>query len=194
MPEELTSLAAWPAVMGIVFVLRSVGFAYNEVVVALLGQPGARRALARFGGALALGSSGVLALVAATPLADVVLAHLFEIPAELRPLAATALLLCVPMPAYQALQSWYNGALVHARRTRAVTESVALYLALVAPALALGRRLDPLPGIHFTVSAFVGAGLLQTAWVAWRSREFRAAPRPVRSGAQSSLDAGTSRR
>lgn len=43
MPRALPSLAAWPGVYGLAFLLRSLGLAYNEVVVALVGLPGGAR-------------------------------------------------------------------------------------------------------------------------------------------------------
>ena len=39
MPRALDSLAVWPVINGLTFGLRSVGIAYNEVVVALLDRP-----------------------------------------------------------------------------------------------------------------------------------------------------------
>ena len=44
MPDVLESTAAWPGVHGLVFLTRSAPLAFNEVVVALLGAPGGRRA------------------------------------------------------------------------------------------------------------------------------------------------------
>jgi len=40
MPQALESLAVWPVVIGLSFLFRSLGVAYNEVVVALLDEPG----------------------------------------------------------------------------------------------------------------------------------------------------------
>ena len=50
---------------------RSMGIAFNEVVVSLSGRLGARRALGRFAFWLALGLSSVLALISLTPLSSV---------------------------------------------------------------------------------------------------------------------------
>ena len=40
MPEVVGSLAVWPVVVGLAFVVQSVGLAFNEVVVALVARPG----------------------------------------------------------------------------------------------------------------------------------------------------------
>jgi len=69
MPLALPSLAVWPVLGGFLFMSRSLGFAYNGVVVALLERPGALLGLRRFAGLLTLGTTGALLLIAATPAA-----------------------------------------------------------------------------------------------------------------------------
>lgn len=54
MPFALESLAALPVVSGLAFMFRSMGFAYNEVVVALLDHPGSTALLRRFANLLAV--------------------------------------------------------------------------------------------------------------------------------------------
>ena len=48
MPRALESLAVWPVVSGLMFMLRCPGHAYQEVVVALSDSVGAVRPLKRF--------------------------------------------------------------------------------------------------------------------------------------------------
>ncbi|MDP6963299.1 MAG: hypothetical protein QGF46_03945, partial [Planctomycetota bacterium] len=57
MPEVLNSLAAWQVVHALVFVARSTGFAFNEVVVAQTGRPNSHAVINKFCFYLALGSS-----------------------------------------------------------------------------------------------------------------------------------------
>ena len=117
MPMPLASLAAWPVVIGIVFLLRSPGIAYKEVVVALLDRPDPEPALRRFTGALVLISLG-MSLLAFTPLADVVLLRLAGLTPELATLAGNGLKIAVLLPAMGVLQNGYVGTLVDARRGR----------------------------------------------------------------------------
>jgi hypothetical protein len=171
MPVSLDSLATWPAMFGLVFLTRGVGFAFNEVVVALVGVPGAPRLLRRFGFTLAISAMSVLFLIAATPLAH----HWFEevsgLPPELVELGSTAVFFALLMPGYQALQSWYQGVLVHLRRTRPITEAVVLYLLVVATALSVGISVGHFPGIYWVLVSFTLGGVVQTTWLAWRSRQ-----------------------
>lgn len=170
MPLALDSLAAWPVVNGLGFTVRSLGFAFNEVVVSLLERPGAAAALQRFAWGIALTSSVVLALLAWTPLAGVYFASVSALPAHLQPLAGRALWILIPLPAITALQSLYQGALVHHRRTRAVTESVLVFLAISVLVQATGVALQRWTGLYVALAALVMANTAQVGWLWFRGR------------------------
>jgi hypothetical protein len=176
MPVALDSLAAWPAVHGLLFITRSVGMAYNEVVVTLIGEPGSVPALRRFQTWLASGTMLVLAVLATTPLAEMWFARLSNLPTGLVTLSTFAIAIAIPMPGYAVLQSWYQGALVKARQTRPITEAVALYFVISTALLWVGIRWQGPAGIHWALGSFVVAGCGQTAWLWWRSRLVCAAP------------------
>ena len=170
MPAALPSLAAWPAVHGSVFLLRSVGLAFNEVMVSLSGDDQAIRALKRVAWiATALLMASML-LFAATPLSELWFRGAAGLSPELVQLCRTAVLLALLMPGYQMLQSFYTGALVSAHRTRAITEAVAIYAFASTLALYLGVRFSEAPGLFVAVVSFSCAGVLQTLWLWWRSR------------------------
>jgi hypothetical protein len=170
MPESLDSLAAWSPVWGVIFLTRSAGFALNEVVVALLGLPGAVAALRRFAALLAGITMTLLALLAFTPLAALWFDRVSGLPPEVARLCPLAVGVSLLMPGYQAMQAWYQGALVHEHRTRAVTEAVVIYLGVAAVLLFLFVRYAEHEGIYYALAAFNAAGLSQTGWLAWRAR------------------------
>lgn len=162
MPQALTSLAVWPVVSGLVFMSRGLGIAFNEVVVALLDQPGARAALRRFTWLLCLGTTAGLALLAATPLSRLWFEGLSALPADLAAMARSGLWVALPMPALTALQSWYQGSLLHGRRTRGITESVVIFLAVDAAVLSGGVIRGGLSGLYVGLAGMVIATLAQT--------------------------------
>jgi len=170
MPVALGSLAAWPALHGLVFVTRSVGMAHNEVVVTLVGQPGGPRVLRRFQRLLAVATMGILALLAATPLARLWFEVFSGLSSDLVELCRVATALAVLMPGYAVLQSWYQGAMVKHGFTRPITEAVVLYMVLCTALLAAGVWLRLTPGVHWAVGSFTIAGVAQTAWLRRRSR------------------------
>jgi progressive ankylosis protein len=165
MRRPLDSLAVWPVLNGLVFTLRSAGFALNEVVVALVERPGAVAALRSFTARLAAVVMGLLALLAATPLGVVWLARVSALPPDLVRLATRALWTALPLPALSAIQSYYQGALVHAHRTRAITESVLIYLVAMGACLWAGQTWLRVPGIFVAFVAFVLANALMVEWL-----------------------------
>lgn len=170
MPQALTSLAVWPVVSGLIFMARTPGTALNETVVALLDQPGARPALRRFTMLLALGTTAAMAFVAATPLSRLWFEGASALSPELAALARLGFWVGLPLPALTALQSWYQGAILHSRRTRGITESVVLYLATSAAVLLGGVAWGRMTGLYVGLASLVAATLVQTAWLWWRAR------------------------
>lgn len=167
MPEVRDSLAAWAAVAGLTFLFRSPGFAYSEVVVALLGGPGGRSALGRFAAWLLVGTTGLIALLVATPLAGIVFGDLIGLAPGLVPLSRAALAFGLLLPALSVVQNSLQGALVHAHRTRGVTEAVVVYVVCVSLAFGAGIVLDPMTGIHWIQLTMTTGVALQCVWL-WR--------------------------
>ncbi len=170
MPEALASLAVWPMVNGLVFVLQALGVAYNEVVVALLDEPGAARPLRRFSWVLATGTTVVLGVMALTPLAGVWFSTVAGLPPPLAAMGAATLWLALPIPGTRVMQSWYQGVLVHARRTRGITEAVGVFAATCTIILVVGVQQARWEGIWVMVIAYSTARILQTVWLAVRAR------------------------
>ena len=171
MPRALESLAVWPALTGIVFTLRSTGFALNEVVVAMLDRPGARPALERFTRTLALVTSAILLALAATPLGRAWFTHVAGLPENLVALAVAGIVISVPMPALSTAQSLWQGTLVHGHRTRGVTESVAVFLVVTGIVLNAGIVYGKVTGLYVGLAAFVLGNVAQTLWLRMRAQE-----------------------
>ena len=170
MPSALASLAAWPVVNGLVFLFRSMGYAYNEVVVALMDQPGAERALRRFTLLLAAGSLLATVTIAATPLATLWFGSVSGLRPELVELARNAFWLGLLWAPLDVFRNYLQGRLVHARRTRGISESVAVFLGVSSALLALGVWAQPSEGLVVAMAAFVVGTVAQLGWLAWRLR------------------------
>lgn len=173
MPGALESLAVWPVVSGLLFLLRSVGIAYNEVVVALLGEPRADESLRRFARVLSLSLTAILFLVTATPLAEFWFQGLSGLPPALASLAHSSLWCALLLPAFSVWQSFYQGSLVYFRATRGVTEAMALSLLISSAILGAGVLWGRVTGLYVAQGAFTIGGLAQMLWLAYRSRAVR---------------------
>jgi len=170
MPFALESLAVWPVVSGLVFILRSMGVAYNEVVVALLDEPFASRSLRRFAWGLAGASTVLLVLFAASPLSVFWFSTFSGLRPDLAMLAKNAVWFALPLPAMNVAQSWFQGVLLHTKRTRAVTEAVVVFIVVSALFLTGGVLWHELPGLYIGWLAFSMGGIAQSLWLWLRSR------------------------
>lgn len=165
MPQALESLAVWPVVSGLLFILRAVGFALNEVVVALLDRPGAYRALRRFTLLLAVGLLAVTALVAFTPLSRVWFADLSGLSPELTALAIVGFAWSLAWPSLDALRNLVQGVAVYARRTGAISWSMVLFIAVTGVILGFGVVTQRFAALPVAVTAFVVASAVQLVWL-----------------------------
>ncbi|MGD8996894.1 MAG: hypothetical protein PVH80_02195 [Anaerolineae bacterium] len=170
MPQALESLAVWPVLSGFVFLLRSAGMAYNEVVIALLDEPRSTRSLRRFAYLLAIVVTALLLTTAATPLAPLWFRRVSGLKPHLAALAHRGLWLALPWPALNVLYSWYQGAVVHSRRTRPITEAVVIYLLTSSAILWAGVAWSQIVGLYVGVVAFAAGATAQTLWLWHRSR------------------------
>ncbi len=176
MPLEVQSLAVWSMINGLGFLIRSVGTAFNEVVVRHAGDRGAERTLSRFALVAGLAGSTVHLTIAVTPVGTWLFRHVGGLSPSLAAVAADAFLFAAALPILAWLMSLWTGLLVHARRTRAISEAVVLFIVGTAVVLVLGAKLDVMPGaIVANVALTVGAAL-QVAWLGIRWRMLRGHP------------------
>jgi hypothetical protein len=170
MPRALDSLAAWSLVAGFVFLLRSLSYAYNEVVIALLDRPQAVRNLRRFASLLAISTPAFLLIIVATPLATLWFGRISALAPPLVAIARTALWIALPIPGLDAMQSWYRGTIVHSRRTRGISEAIAVFLLTIGTILWVGVARGQMTGLYVGMGAYSAGMLAQMAWLWWRSR------------------------
>jgi hypothetical protein len=170
MPMSLESLAVWPVIIGLIAMFRNLGIAYNEVVVALLDRPQSWRNLRRFTRLLAVSTTVLLLLIALSPFSKIWFMRITALDPDLARMALLSLWIAIPLPALGALQSWFQGAILYSRRTRAITESVLIYL-LTFALLAFGGVIwGKSTGLYIGLTTLLVSTLAQTAWLWLRSR------------------------
>ena len=169
MPNALSSLAVWPVVNGLIFVLRSPGLAYNEVVVALLDDARSFPALRRFATLLGAALTTIMLVVVLTPLSTLWLSSVMALPDDLLALGEQTLLFALGLPLLALLQSWYQGIIVNSRKTRGITESVMLYMGVMVLLFGAGVLAQRVTGLVVAVAGMSVAGLVQVVWLRRRS-------------------------
>lgn len=175
----LESLALWPVLMSLAFIFRSVGFAYQEVVVALLEDEATHRALKRFAITLATISSGLFLLLAATPLNDIWYGRISGLSPDLVALSRPSTLILSLLAACAVFIAWQRGILVQLRRTRLITLAVAVNVSVLVGSMLLGMRFLAVPGIYLAAGATMLAFLSETLFLTWQTGSVREHLAPV---------------
>lgn len=170
MLNPLASLAVLPVTSGLVFMFRSVGMAFNEVVVALIDEPHAYRALRRFAFILTSVIALLALLMALPPVSALWFGKVSGLSPDLLRLAQSAFRLAALASLLSPLQSWFQGAILYSRRTRAIPESISAFLLTVLAGLIIGGSLFKVTGLLIAMTSFSLANLAQTIWLWARSR------------------------
>ena len=170
MPSALPSLAVWPVLSGLTFMFRSVGVAYNEVVVALLEEPRSTQSLRIFSIILTTITTALILIMALTPLSSLWFNIISGLESQLADMATIGLMLAIPTAGFAVLQSWFQGLILHGGRTRGITEAVILFLGSSIIMLWIGVSSGEVPGLYWGLASFTIAMFLQTLWLWFRSR------------------------
>jgi len=173
MPHALESLALWPIVSGLVFLIRSAGVSYNEVVVALLEEKGSASSLHRFALWLVVLTSSLLLVIVVTPLATLWFESLSGLTPLLAALAHNSLWGAIFIPGLSVQQSWFQGVLLHSHFTQAITESMIVFLVVDVIVLCVGILWAQVTGLYIGFAAYSTGMFMQVLWLLWRSRTSR---------------------
>jgi hypothetical protein len=119
---SLESLAVLPVIGALVFIFRSLGLAYQEVVIALVGdEHEGYPALRRFGVLLGLGVAVGLSLIAWTPLAGIWFRGVSGLTEELAVFAQIPTRILAVIPGLTALLSFQRAIMVVRSTTNRIT-------------------------------------------------------------------------
>jgi hypothetical protein len=167
----IESLAVFPVVHSLSFFFRSMGLAYQDTAIALMGTKFQHYAeLRRFAVSLGAATTAGLALVAFTPLANVYFVGISGIPQELADFALAPTRIIVLLPALSVLLSLQRAILVESRRTQHITVASALEVLTVAATFTtLGWGLGVV-GATAAFSAFFAGRLMSNLYLAWGCR------------------------
>ena len=164
--SPVESLAIYPVVHSLSFFFRSVGFAYQDAAIALIGERFEHyRELRRFCFTLGAVTTAGLALVAFTPLFQLWFTVLSGLTPELTSCALIPARIIVPLPFLSVLLSFQRAILVEGRRTQHITWASVIEVTTVAVLfLTLGFGFEVV-GATAAFTAFLGGRLLSTVYL-----------------------------
>ncbi len=170
MPDAINSLATWGVILNLVFLLRSIGMGYNEVVVALISEKGSFLNLRNFSHILTTFLTIVVLVIFLTPISRLWFEQVTGLSGELSELARGSLMYVLVVPPLSVYQSWFQGSILYSRKTRSITESVVIYLTVFLSMLIAGVMWGKVTGLYVGAAAFGLANIAQTIWLFVRSR------------------------
>lgn len=164
-PLPELNLAAWPVVNGLLFITRAPEMALPEVTIAVSEEQESRAAVRRFGLAIGLAFSAVLALVSLTPLSAIYFEGLIGLSGPLASIARGGAVFALAMPLALSFVSVSRGLLTSQRNTRPQAVAMVLELVTLAAVLLAGVAFA-FPGV--AVAAFgMSAAMVIEAIYLW---------------------------
>lgn len=162
----IESLAVLPVVNGLVFLFRSIGLSYQEVVIAMIGRKlEHRREVFQFGLRLFVGVLMVLGVVAFTPLSDFWYESVAGLSPALTSLAISSTKILIILPSLTVLLSVQRALLVVANHTGPVSIATTIELAgIIAMLFMLTAGLDMI-GIYAAAIAFLVGRLMANIYL-----------------------------
>jgi len=182
-PAPVESLAVFPVVQSLSFIFRSVGLAFQDTAIALMGERHEHLPeLERFATVLGLIASAGLSLVAFTPLATFWFQTLSGLSPNLASFALTPSRVIFALPGLTVLLAIQRAILVTVRRTRPITLATAIEVVSIGVSFVVLGWGVGLVGVSAAFIAFVVGRVGANGFLAVRCRRVlrgTAAPVPV---------------
>lgn len=161
------SLAVFPVVNSLGFLFRSLGLAWQDTAIALLGRQREHLAeLGRFTAILGIGSAAGLTAIVFTPLAVVWFETISGLTSDLSQYAYAAARLTVPVAGLSVLLSFERSILMKLRSTKPITMATGIEVVVIAVAFVAGAWGFGWIGVTAAFAAFVAGRLASTSFLA----------------------------
>ncbi len=164
---SIESLAVLPVVNSLVFLFRSLGLAYQEVGIALIGKELRNYQALRDYAFLLMGAATAgLGLVAFTPLQHLWFAGVSGLSPDLSDLAGNATRILVFLPALSVLLAFQRAMVVNLRITRFVTVATLIEVTAIALGLWVGIYRYGMVGVFAAATAMMFGRLCSNTFLA----------------------------
>ncbi len=165
---SLESLAVLPVINALVFIFRSIGLSFQEVVIALMGDRFENyRRLRNFAFSAGLSVVAILGFIAFTPAADFWFHTVSGLSPEMTEFAKLPLRIIAVIPGLTVLISFQRSVLVYSRITSPITLATAIEVTMIILVLFSGINLLNAVGVVAAVSAFVLGRLASNTYLSF---------------------------
>ncbi len=166
--DPLASLAIWPVLTGVLFLVSSMAIASQEVVITLIDEQNGFPALRRFTHWLCLSLTALLALFSFSPLSAIWFLKVVGLESSLIGMTRLPMILLFIVPGLETILAWNRGLLVHANRTQVISQAVGLNLVFLVLIMFGGMRLTSWSGAALAAIATSGALLVEILFLGRR--------------------------
>lgn len=167
----LESMAVMPVLGALTFIFRAIGLSFQEVAIALLGKDlRGYLPIRNFAYGLALFASGVLLLIALTPLSTFWLQQVAGLNPELTSFSRLPLIVMAFLPAGSVISSFQRGLLMGGRMTRPVSTATIMEATVIFGLLTLLLLYSSLSGALCAALAYVIGRLIAILWMVYPCR------------------------
>jgi hypothetical protein len=155
--RPIDSLAVLPVVTSLAFVFRSLGLAFQEVGIALIGDRfQGYRPLRNFAAVLMVVTAAGLSLIAFTPLGAIWFESISGLDPELSALAGTATRILAVIPALTVLLCFQRAMAINLRKTHYVTVATAIEVSMIVVLLTVLTRAGWVGAVAAATSMLAG--------------------------------------
>ena len=162
----IESLAVFPVVSSLVFIFRSLGLSFMEVVITFVGDNyEGYRPLRNFAAILGVVIIGSLSLIAFTPAADVWFHHISGLSPTLTDFSRLPTQIFAVIPGTTLLLSLQRGVLVSAHKTTPITRATALEFCTIVIMMFITISLLDLVGVVAAATSLLFGRLLANGYL-----------------------------
>lgn len=166
MPEY--SLAAWPVILSLLWLFTTPLQMLQQTTIALAQDVSSLKAVRRFALGLGIVATGLLGIGFFTPLFKVFLLRVLMVPPEIAGFVISVGPLLIPLPFLTAAQAFYQGLLIHRRRTADVRTAMGANLLTLSGVLLVGIGQGTMPGFLLAAVAMTMGLLAEVGWLWWQ--------------------------
>jgi O-antigen/teichoic acid export membrane protein len=163
---SLESLAVLPVINSLVFIFRSVGLSYQEVVIALIGEKFEnRKQLKEFAVWLGAAAFILLGLIAYTPLNEIWFHSISGLSMELTNFSHLPLMILAVIPVLSVVISYQRSVLVASKKTSPITWGTSLEVIGIIGTLVILIIGYDVVGVTAAAAAFVIGRLMANIYL-----------------------------
>jgi hypothetical protein len=152
----LDSLAVLPVINSLVFIFRSLGLSYQEVIIAMIGEKGEYFSqLAGFAKKLGIFLTITLVIIAITPISDFWFSKVSGLTDDLSSFSKIPTIIISIMPALTVLISFQRATLVSFKNTTPITFATIIEVSIILMTLFISIKIYDLTGITASMIAFI---------------------------------------